>query len=278
MKWLQDNPVGMVLASIAGVFLVLALGMAIVWTLPVAVEIDEIETGEKDGVDTVVAAPRVSDMHELKVINEKPVFSESRLPVIAEVIDDEESEDMEDVSIAVKDAPDVKLTGIIITPDMKIVTLTPSQGGLESVMAYEGEPLIGEYVGWHVGQVNSRTVVLESTDGQQLELELQVHDTTIEEPPKPVMATAAAATATPAQAEAGQGAQVTGEDEQPLSRAEQIRQRIAERREELRLEQQQAAEEQKAVRAAGVSAYQAAIRGMTKNKPKDPSSDDKNDG
>ena len=274
MKWLQDNPVGMVLASIAGVFLVLALVMAIVWTLPVAVEIDEIEAGEKGGVDTVVAAPRVSEMRELKVINEKPVFSESRLPVIADVTDSENDEDMQDVSIAVKNAPDVKLTGIIITPDMKIATLTPSQGGLESVMAHEGESLIGEYVGWHVGQVNSRSVVLESIDGQQLELGLQVHDTTIKEPPKPIMAAAAAQLAedTP-----GHGGQPDGEDGQPLSRAEQIRQRIAERREELRLEQEQAREVE-ASKSPSPSGYQNAIRNLINTGSKDQSKNDKKDG
>ena len=35
MKWLQDNPLGMVLAGISGLFALLVLGMAIVWNLPV---------------------------------------------------------------------------------------------------------------------------------------------------------------------------------------------------------------------------------------------------
>ena len=119
-----------------------------------------------------------------------------------------------------------------------------------------------------------RTVVLESRDGQKLELELQVHDVKIKEPPKPVVA------AKPAAAE---GEQPAGEDGQPLSRAEQIRQRIAERREELRREQ----EEQQAQRESNVKAvegtksvpqnYQNAIRAMM-NKSKDKSSDDKKDG
>ena len=275
MKWLQDNQVGMVLASISGLFVLLVLGMAIVWSIPVPVEINEIQDGGKGSADTVLAAPRVSGMGELKVINERPVFNESRLPVIVEV---DGGDALEDMSVAVKDAPDVRLTGIVITPDMKIATLTPSRGGPENVMAHEGESLIGEYVGWHVGKVNPRTVVLESSDGQQLELELQVHDMKIKEPPKPVM-TAAIAQAATAQAASGQDGQTVGEDGQPLSRAEQIRQRIAERREELRLEQEakQARSEQRGGRSSGSTNYQNAIRDLM-NKSKDRDSNDEKDG
>jgi hypothetical protein len=151
---------------------------------------------------------------------------------------------------------------------MKIASLTPADGKLENVMAHEGESLTGEYVGWLVSTVNPRTVVLESRDGKKLELDLQVHDIKIKEPPKPAVPEKTA------QAESGQEEQAAGEDGQPLSRAEQIRQRIAERREQLRLEQ----EEQQAQSGAKPSDYQSAIRNLMKNKSKDKSSDDKNDG
>ena len=44
MKWLQDNPLGMVLAAISGLFALLALGMAIVWNLPVSTDTAGAET------------------------------------------------------------------------------------------------------------------------------------------------------------------------------------------------------------------------------------------
>ena len=268
MKWLQDNPLGMALVAISGVLILFALGMAIVWNIPVSVETAEITTQETAGVDTVLVAHQVADMSNFQVINEKPVFNESRLPLVEEVVDDEEDVDL---AVAIKDAPDVRLTGVIITPSLRIASLTPSNGELENVMAHEGQQLTGEYVGWQVGSVNPRTVVLESRDGQKLELELQVHDVKIKEPPKPVVA---------AQPAAGQGDQPVGEDGQPLSRAEQIRQRIAERREELRREQeeQQDQNEAGAGKAAKTSAYQNAIRAMMRNNSKDKSSDDKKDG
>ena len=183
--------------------------------------------------------------------------------------------------IEVKDAPDVRLTGVVITPGMKIASLTPADGNLKTVMAHEGESLTGEFVGWQVTAVNPRTVVLESRDGQSLELDLQVHDAKIQEPVAPVAAPIPAALSN-AQALAGQGSGATGDDE-PLSRAEQIRQRIAERRAELRQEQE-AQQSQSAAQAGSAGSksntkdYQTAIREMMKNKSKDQGGNDNKDG
>ena len=51
MKWLQDNPVGLTLAAIGGVLLVLALAMAIVWSLPIVPEVAETDSQEITGSD-----------------------------------------------------------------------------------------------------------------------------------------------------------------------------------------------------------------------------------
>ena len=273
MKWLQDNPVGMVLAAISGVLVLFALGMTIIWTLPVSVETTGADAQETGGGDSVLAAREIADISDFLVINEKPVFNESRQPL---AIDSEGDEEPLELGVEVKDAPEVRLTGVIITPTIKIASLTPADGNLETVMAHEGEQLTGEFVGWQVSLVNPREVVLESRDGQTLELALQVHDATIKEPPKPVA---------PASPDPGQEAEIAAEDGAPLSRAEQIRQRIAERREELRLEQedQQALEQARAADGNKPTKpkpqdYQSAIRAMMKNNSKDNSSDDKNDG
>lgn len=272
MKWLQDNPLGMALAAISGVLVLLALGMGIIWSLPVSVETTGTAAQEAAGGGTFLAAHQLTAVSEFQVINEKPVFNESRQPMLVDVATDESTE--EDLTVAIKDAPDVRLTGVIITPGMKIVSLTPADGKLESVMAHEGEPLTGEYAGWQVASVTPRTVVLESRDGQKLELDLQVHDVKIKEPPKPVAVT---------KPTSGEGSKPVGEDGQPLSRAEQIRQRIAERREELRREQedlqaQGEAPADRPAKAAKPQDYQSAIRALMNNKPKDQGSNDKKDG
>lgn len=271
MKWLQDNPLGMVLAAIGGVFALLALGMAIIWTLPVTAETAEMETENTASNNTAVMAHKVASLDKFQVINERPVFNESRQPVIAEAADDL----ADDESIEVKGAPEVRLTGVIITSSMRIASLTATTGDKESVMAHEGQTLTGGFVGWQVSTVNPRSVVLESRDGQRMELELQVHDRTIKEPPKPV------ATAISAQARPGNGAKVAAENGQPPSRAEQIRQRIAQRREELRREQEEQ-QNQTSVRGGGTesrsSGYQSAIRSMMGNNSKDKSGENKKDG
>jgi hypothetical protein len=272
MKWFQDNPVGLALTGIAAVLMLLVLGMSIVWTLPVTTKEDAVQVTEAATAGAVVASHRVADVVEFEVINEKPVFNESRLPVIEELVDEEGGVDD---SIAIKDAPEVRLTGVIITPSRKIASLTPTDKNLESVMAYEGEALSGEFAGWQVSSVSARKVVLESRDGQKLDLELQVHDVAIKEPPKPVVAEVSEAE--PAQAQA-----LVDEDGQPLSRADQIRQRIAERREELRREQDEQQTESGAKKNSSdkvdrTKSYQNAIQAMLKNKRKDDSGDDNKD-
>ncbi len=276
MKWLQDNPLGMMLAAISGVFALLALAMAIVASLPVSIETAGAETEITTDNKTNLTARQIGTLADYQIVNEKPVFNDTRNPVI----DDEESIDEELTGeIEVKDAPDVRLTGVVITPGMKIASLTPADGDLETVRAHEGESLTGEFVGWQVTAVNPRTVVLESRDGQSLELDLQVHDAKIQEPVAPVVAPNPAN----AQALAGKGSEETGEGDEPLSRAEQIRQRIAERRAELRQEQeaQQSQNEAQAGSAGSKSKtkdYQSAIREMMKNKRKDRGGNDKKDG
>jgi hypothetical protein len=200
------------------------------------------------------------------VINERPVFEESRRPELVAA----ESEDAapEEEAIAVRDPPKVRLTGVIITPALRMAWLTPTEGGEESVRAHEGESLVGDYVGWQLAVVKPRSVVLASRDGQSLELELEVNDQKIKEPTKTATAQKRA------QAGAKAPEQGAGDENEPLSRAEQIRQRIAERREELRRQQ----EEQRAGQTGGGSAYQKAVRSLMRKKSKDNSSDDNEEG
>jgi len=267
MKWLQDNPLGMALAGISGGFVLLAAVLAIVWTLPVAIETAGTAPQEKAGTGVVLTAHQVGSLSEFQVINEKPLFNASRLPVVIEA---EDEEAVADVLVAVKDAPEVRLTGIIITPSMKIASLQPIKGKKENIMAHEGESLTGEYLGWHVSLVEPRSVVLESRDGASLKLGLEIHDTRIKEPPRPE----------PSEKTTQTSDKALSEDGQPLSRAEQIRQRIAERREDLRREQQEQQAQSEAgsgstAKAAKTNNYRNAIRSMMRNNRKDQASNEK---
>ena len=86
---------------------------------------------------------------------------------------------------------------------------------------------------WQVSRILPRTVTLTSAGGGELQLEMKVHDAKIEPPAKPVEKSQAAA-------DGVSGDESLENETEPLSRAEEIRQRIAERREELRQEAEQA--------------------------------------
>ena len=273
MKWLEGNPLGLALVAVSGVLALMVLVMSIVWNFPVSTDMTETES-EKNiaSSDSALANHQIGNLGDYRVINEKPVFNESRLPVMVEGDGDMQGDDLLNGSeIQIKGAPDVRLTGIIITPSMKIASLTPANANLESVTAHEGESLTGEFLGWQVSTVNPRTVVLESRDGQSLELELLVHDAKITEPPKP--APVAKSSLDPSEV-------IAKDEDEPLSRAEQIRQRIAERREELRREQeeQDGAPANTPRPASNPNAYRDAIRAQIKNNRKDQGSHDKEDG
>ncbi|MCP4048194.1 MAG: hypothetical protein GY732_19635 [Gammaproteobacteria bacterium] len=284
MKWLQGNPLGIALVAVGGLLALLALGMAIAWNLPIAVDADDMVTDNVVDDLTPLAAEDAGSLNDYRIVDERPVFNESRQPEIIEVED--VTEQTTDNAIVVKGAPEVKLTGVIITPAMKIASLTPVDTSQESVMAHEGQSLTGEYVGWQVNAVNPRDVVLRSNDGRQLELELQVHDVAIKEPPKPKPVAKAAKAGQSKQTEADKAKSGAGDDEEPLSRAEQIRQRIAERREELRREQEaqgQQTDEGKSQAsrsrpANSSNAYQNAIQARITKGSEDKESDDEKDG
>lgn len=221
IRWLDENPLGKVLASISAALVLVLVMLALAWSLPPRGADDE---GEEDGRDLRVAVPELAPtapIEQFAVITERPVFNESRQPEIAgEDSGEERDEEWAEVEV---EAPDVELAGVVITPSLKMATLKPKNGP-ESLIALEGGPLEGNYGSWHVSSIEPRSVVLRSGDGEEVRLDLQVHDAMIKEPPKPP----------PSAGRDAASAEDDNEADAPLSRAEEIRQRIAERREELR--------------------------------------------
>ena len=104
----------------------------------------------------------------------------------------------------------------------------------------------------------------------------------IKEPPKPVAAAPGQDPASLAAAEKAvdQAPVAAGEDGEPVSRAEQIRQRIAERREQLRQEQEarEAQVSKERTPASSRTNYQNAIREMMKRGNKDSESEEDSNG
>jgi hypothetical protein len=255
IRWLEDNPLGVGLAITAGVLVAVMLVLGVIWSLPPGAEELEGGTGDDSLRVDVPHLPETQSIESFAVVTDRPVFNESRLPEL-ETGDGAEGEDAEALAEdAEVDAPELELAGVVITPSLRMATLRPTKAK-QSLVAFEGQPLQGDYGSWHVSRIGPREVTLAAGDGRELELQLQVHDARIAPPPKPEKQPEEVA-AEPAAAESG------ADDGQPLTRAEEIRQRIAERREELR----RAAEAEKSGETQ-MSDYQTAVRSMIGARPK----------
>ncbi len=261
MNWLENNPFGVLLAAVGGVLLSLVLLLAWAWNWPVESGSDASEAGAQGSAAVPQLDSELGPLSEYQVVNNRPIFNETRRPQIA--VEEEEPAPVEIVEPEVSEAPEVRLTGVVITPEVKIVTLTPNEEG-EAIILREGMPLEGDYFGWSVNRVDSRAVTLKSAKGESLLIDLAIHDAVIAEPPKPEPVVTA---------DEGEDAEA-GE---PLSRAEEIRQRIQDRREQLRREAEQEEEEEQDRKAGQGNEYQQAIREMInrkRNNEKEPEDDE----
>ena len=249
IRWLEGNPVGRVLAAIAGVLVVVALLLGVVWSLPPSGSGGDGEDAGEALMPDVPQLPESEPIERYAVVTERPVFNESRQPELEMDLADEGDDTPEEEV----DAPDVELAGVIITPSLRMVTLRQKEPAGESLVAFEGQPLQGDYGTWHVSRIAPREITLASGAGEELQLKQEVHDAKIAPPPKPKPDEPAAE---PQTADAAPGDRA---DAEPLSRAEEIRQRIQERREELR----RAAEEEAAAGGQDQAAnYRKAIQSM----------------
>ena len=270
MNLLQNNLVAQVLAGLLALLLLVALALGVAWTRePTPIEADR--EGPPDvAVDGPGAMPEIGDLERYAEFTARPAFNESRRP---------ERDDAQEVEVVDQDtgpteqAPPLKLTGVVITPDYKVATLT-HEGNQKSFFAHEGEALSGDPDSsldrWFLTEVNARDIVLAQRGGGELALELQVYDRAIDAPPPvernvpPPGAVAAEAAAIAA----GDAEPIEdGEDGEPVTqetRAEEIRRRIEERREELRRQQEQA---ENAAPVPSGEAYRTAIQNMIKASP-----------
>lgn len=256
-KWFEGNPLAVVLASVCAGLLLISLVLGVIWSLPPAVP---DEDPDADELELALDVPELEENEPIEayaVITERPVFNETRLPILEDDSQDSGDEDLVEEEV---DTPDFELAGVIITPSIRMVTLK-AEDQPESLVAFEGQPLEGNYGTWRVRTIEPRQITLASGQGEEVLLKLQIHDTVIAEPPKPVEAKKQEA------AEQGETESVAETDE-PLTRAEEIRQRIAQRREELR----RAAEEEgkdEIDKAAYRRELQSMLTGVRKKEERD---------
>jgi len=251
IRWLEENPVGQAFAAVALVLVLAILLLGVIWTMPPNGTSGEEEGGGEALRLDVPELPASEPMDAYAVVTERPVFNESRQPELDLDSGQDELGDLEENNV---DAPEFQLAGVIITPSIRMATLRRKEAG-ESLVAFEGQPLQGDYGSWHVSRIAPREITLASGDGEEMQLELRVHDDQIEPPPKPKPEP-------PEEADRRQAASARADSDAPQSRAEEIRMRIQERRKELR----RAAEEASEDGSADSTDYRSAIQSMINTK------------
>ena len=270
IKWFEDNPVGKALISICGGLIVVAMLLAVIWMLPPSAPSMDAEDESHVASLDLPELQATEAIEKYAVITERPIFNESRLPDLTLGLNENPDEELQQEDIG---APDMVLAGVIITPSLRMATLR-EKGNETSLVAFEGRPLEGNFGTWQISRIEPREVTLSSGDGEEVQLQLQIHDMKIAEPPKAEKP----AGESDVQAKRELAARESG---QPLSRAEEIRQRIAERREELR----RAAEADKegnspanpqSKKEPRKQSYKDAIQSMMKRKDQDKSENDEN--
>ncbi|HLF32053.1 MAG TPA: hypothetical protein VI566_13625 [Xanthomonadales bacterium] len=228
MKWLDDNPVGTALGIFCGLLLLLLALLLVLSSLPLP---SAPEAGDTAGADAALELPQLAGNKPIdtyNVITQRPLFNETRQPALdgdGSNLDEALAEDM-------VGAPEVELSGVIITPTLRMVTLKRRDDG-GSLVAFEGKPIEADFGSWQISSVQARAATMISGSGEELHLEMKVHDMEIAQPDLP------APRREQLKPESNAATQ-QAPDTEPLSRAEEIRQRIAERREELRREAEQA--------------------------------------
>jgi hypothetical protein len=277
LKWLEDNPLGMALSALCGLLLFALLVLTLLASLPAPTVAIPASQGEGEGLQLPVLAQNLP-VASYAIITERPLFNENRQPAPHDGDSNGEPVPLDEPS----GAPEVELSGVVITPTLRLVTLKRTNDA-KSLVAFEGKPLEADFGSWQVSSIQARAATLTSGSGEELQLELKVHDAKIEEPIQPVKANKK-------EAQAGGQSPAAGENSEaePLSRAEEIRQRIAERREELRrdaeLEGQAGKKPNESVDQpadqdgdkADQENYQQAIQGlMGRNRGKKTNNDDK---
>lgn len=256
LKWLEDNPVGIVLSVVCGVLLLALIAMIFLSSLSVNRMTTEMAAGESDASVELPLLAENQPIDTYSIITERPLFNENRQPI---------ADGMGDANLLALDedalnmgAPEVELAGVVITPSLRMVTLRRKDTD-RSLVAFEGKPIEADFGTWQVSRIDARAATLTSATGEELHLEMKVHDEQIEQP-EPIEK--------PQEVEEA-SAEVSGEqavESAPLSRAEEIRQRIEERREELKREAEAAEQgEPQTDEASYENAIQSLIKGGRKN-------------
>ncbi len=214
----EKNLLTTLLLAVSGLCAVAILVFAGLYLLTDVKYVSKATQGEL--VFSEVQAPDrgLSELASYVAIVERPVFFPDRqLPEIdLEATEELATDEEAPVVVATVEPLRAVVAGIIITPEEKIAMVNDEVAGKVVVMR-EGMRLAGDQSAWQLDEILDRATNFSSSDGRQTTLQLKVKTDGLDTNHRAMTS----------------GAQA-GADGQSASRAEMIRQRVAERREELR--------------------------------------------
>ena len=250
MRLLKENLIAWaLLASIA--VAVLLLGLSALWFARGGPDADDAAQAETAPLELASVEGELQDDEAFFEIVERPLFSPDRRPVpVQEVVVEEEPEVQE---VAPPKQLNAVLTGVVITPDRRIVTLREKDSG-EIVRVEDGRPLEGALAGWDVESIAPRAVDFSARSGESARLEMEVYGEALKAPPpvkprrRPEQTSEQSADN---EAEPGESAALEEDtadedaaEESAEERAQELRRLIAERRERLREQARERREQQ----------------------------------
>jgi len=232
--------VSSILAACCAVLFLLALALQIglgrgySW-VPPEVESASISSGTIDR--TPFKLPPETDFAATQA---RPLFNEDRKPT---------PEDTGDESNAPPQPPsaplNVALTGVVLTPQLRVAMVQDKTKGNASVMLKEGMPMTGDQGGWTLTRINPRSAIFREQSGDEIEVEL----TTAVANPKanaPGHAAPGAPNAAPGapQRAAANAPAATPANPQANPQSEALQRRIEERRKQMRDEAERMKQQQ----------------------------------
>lgn len=224
---------GIAVAALAGAYLLLLAGFGR--------GVPNVGPGQTDPVAALQLSEAQIELPGLDVFDDvvqRPLFADDRRPQAKDV---EETPDETPVEAPPSSPLNVALTGIIHTPNTKVVLVRDNMTG-RSLNLTENMPLPGDQGGWQVKAIEPRRVVFKDTGSDNetvLELAIGAASSSPAAPP-PAQARAAAAPRSggaPPRPEAN--APDANPEDEVARRAAEIRRRIEERRAQLRREAEQ---------------------------------------
>jgi len=140
----------------------LGLGRGYTWLQP------EVDSAAVNGAAIDRTPFKLPPETEFAATQARPLFNEDRKPT-----PDEPGGDETNTTVQPPSAPlNVALTGVVLTPQLRVAMLQDKSKNNTSVALKEGMPMPGDQGGWTLTHINPRSAIFRELSGDEIEVEL----------------------------------------------------------------------------------------------------------